>query len=231
MKRYFLFIVIISAIYAAIKMLFFTPDTIAKVMVVQHYQNIAEMTNFANRDTNKKPISTTNIPESQRAQYDRLMSDPKYRKTAQDMFIQDANGYYHKTSGQQFQNTFRRLLATPFDRNAHLAVNLVRLDKYDHTSEKYIDAHTELEDRWQSLIYSTRILPQGNPSDYKSFSAVAANGLYSFAESFIVGTLTCGLGTIIMLGLDIYIRPKINRIIKYVFDTDDFGLSEYVGKK
>lgn len=227
MKRYFLFITIISALYAVIKMLFFTPDTIAKVMVVQHYQNIAEMTNFANRDTNKKPISTTNIPESQRAQYDRLMSDPKYRKTAQDMFIQDANGYYHKTSGQQFQNTFRRLLATPFDRNINLAINLARVEKYTPTSKKYINAHIELEDQWKNLVYIAKTLPQGNPQDYKSLGAITANGLYSFVESFIIGTFTCGLGTIAILGMDFYSRPKLNRIIRHIFTTNDFTLSEY----
>lgn len=227
MKRYFLFITIISALYAVIKMLFFTPDTIAKVMVVQHYQNIAEMTNFANRDTNKKPISTTNIPESQRAQYDRLMSDPKYRKTAQDVFIQDANGYYHKTSGQQFQNTFRRLLATPFDRNINLAINLARVEKYTPTSKKYINAHIELEDQWKNLVYIAKTLPQGNPQDYKSLGAITANGLYSFVESFIIGTFTCGLGTIAILGIDFYSRPKLNRIIRHIFTTNDFTLSEY----
>lgn len=227
MKRYFLFITILSAIYAIIKMLFFTPDTIAKVMVVQHYQNIAEMTNFANRDTNKKPISTTNIPESQRAQYDRLMSDPKYRKTAQDVFIQDANGYYHKTSGQQFQNTFRRLFATPFDRNINLAINLARVEKYTPTSKKYINAHIELEDQWKNLVYIAKTLPQGNPQDYKSLGAITANGLYSFVESFIIGTFTCGLGTIAILGMDFYSRPKLNRIIRHIFTTNDFTLSEY----
>lgn len=227
MKRYFLFITIISALYAVIKMLFFTPDTIAKVMVVQHYQNIAEMTNFANRDTNKKPISTTNIPESQRAQYDRLMSDPKYRKTAQDAFIQDTNTFYHKSSGQQFQNTFRRLLATPFDRNINLAINLARVEKYAPTSKKYINAHIELEDQWKNLVYTAKVLPQGNPQDYKSLGAITANGLYSFVESFIIGTFTCGLGTIAILGMDFYSRPKLNRIIRHIFTTNDFTLSEY----
>ncbi|MGN0917086.1 MAG: hypothetical protein ACI4NZ_02665, partial [Candidatus Enterousia sp.] len=220
MKRYFLFIATISAVYAVIKMLFFTPDTIAKVMVVQHYQNIAEMTLFTNSTSNDYTL-TTNIPKSQREQYDKLMSDPKYRKIAQDAFIQDANTFYHKSSGQQFQNSFRRLLAAPFDRNMKLAINLTKVEKYNPNSEKFIDAHIELEDQWQNLVYIARVLPNGNPPDYKSFGAFAANGIYSFMESFVIGTFTGGMGTVAILGMDIYIRPKLNRIIKYVFDTDD----------
>lgn len=227
MKRYFLFITVISALYAVIKMLFFTPDTIAKVMIINHYQHITEIENFVNRDGNAVSVSTANISQSQRLQYNKLMSDPKYRKIAQNAFTQDANTFYHKSSGQQFQNTFRRLLATPFDRNINLAINLARVEKYAPTSKKYINAHIELEDQWKNLVYTAKVLPQGNPQDYKSLGAITANGLYSFVESFIIGTFTCGLGTIAILGMDFYSRPKLNRIIRHIFTTNDFTLSAY----
>lgn len=223
-----------SAVYSVIKMLFFTVDPIGKIAIMDKLMAQYQITSKTESEAKSVQISTKDlapvsatyktISDKQRTEYERLMSNHEYKRRAQQNFIND---YLNQTSGQQFQNTLRRLLYTPFDRNINLALNIKTVESCKTNTQKCVDAEIDMQSGWNGLVYSAKVLPRGNLSDYKSFGSVAANGLYSFAEAFIVGGLTFGIGIPVMLGIDIYTKPKINQIINYVIDTGDINLSEY----